>query len=532
MKRSKIQNLLYLLIWFLELASLAFAGVTVWRMDMLPDQYLLILLAAAVAVWALTGLLLLPSRKQGGGKFRRGFACVLALLVVILCAVLTTVASDVYEAMHQIVDDPSDDAVTRGVYVRADDPAQTLADAGDYTFAKVTGYDVDYTGAAIVSIERTVGATIRVEEFTSVPEMVDALLAGDVDAIILNSAYVTILEEDTVHTDFSQKTRVLCQVEVLEEDIPKNTDPEDPTEPDVTEDPELTAPPTMPTVTIPTMDEPKDITNTPFVIYVSGSDSRSSQIRDSRSDVNILVVVNPETKQILMINTPRDYYIPNPAGNGKLDKLTHCGNDGIANSMQALSDLYGVPIKYYAHINFSGFETFIDAIGGVTVYSDYGFTAVDTFIYKGENYLDGHGALCFARERKNVPGGDNTRGKHQMKVIKAVIQKMTTSTALITGYSDILDSLGGMFRMNLSVEELSQLVKMQLSDMATWEIHSYAVKGAGDGGGRYAYTYSAPGQELWVQPPDYDTVEHATMLIEKVVSGGYLTEEDLAGPVK
>ena len=529
MKKTKLQNMLYLLIWFLELAALAFSVATVWRMDILPDQYLLILVVAAVAIWALTGLLLLPGRKQGGGKVRRGFACVLTLLVVVLCAVLTTVATDVYEAMHSIVDDPAADGIYRGIYVRADDPAQSLTDTRNHTFAKVTGYDVDYTGAVIVSVERTLGAGITVEEFSSVPDMVDALLAGDVDAIILNSSYVTILEEDTVHTDFSQKTKLLCQVEVLEEDIPKTTDP---TEPDVTEDPELTVPPTMPTVTIPTIAEPKDITNTPFVLYVSGSDSRSSQIRDSRSDVNILVVVNPETKQILMINTPRDYYIPNPAGNGKLDKLTHCGNDGIANSMQALSDLYGVPIKYYAHINFSGFETFIDAIGGVTVYSDYGFTAVDTFIYKGENHLNGHEALCFARERKNVPGGDNTRGKHQMKVIRGVIEKLTSSTALITGYSDILDSLGGMFRMNLTVEELSQLVKMQLGDMAAWDISSYAVKGKGDGTGRYAYTYSAPGQELWVLPPDYDSVAHASMLIEKVVSGGFLTEEDLAGPAK
>ena len=362
--------------------------------------------------------------------------------------------------------------------------------------------------------------------------MVDALYGGSVDAIILNSSYVTILEEDTVHTDFSQRTKLLCQVEILEEDIPKTTDPTDPAGPGATDDPELTAPPTMPTVTIPSIAEPEDITNTPFVVYVSGSDTRSSKIGDGRSDVNILVVVNPETKQVLLLNTPRDYYIPNPAGNGRLDKLTHCGNDGVANSMQALSDLYGVPINYYANINFSGFETFIDAIGGVTVYSDYSFTAVDTWIEKGENHLNGHAALCFARERYKVPGGDNTRGEHQMKVIKAVIQKMTSSTALITGYSDILDSLSGMFRMNLTVEEISQLVKMQLGDMASWDISSYAVTGRNNGVGIMAYTYSAPGQELWVLPPDYDTVEHASMLIEKIVSGGILTSEDLAGPAK
>lgn len=537
MKNAKLQNMLYLVIWVLEGAALAFAVSTVWRLDMLPDQYLLIVVAAALLVWALSGLaLLLPSRKTGGGKIRRGIASVLALVVVLGCAVLTTVVMDLYETMHQVVDDPTDDAVTRGVYVLAEDSAQTLADTKNYTFAKVTGYDNAYTGGAIAVIEKTVGGKITVEEFPSVSAMVAALYDGTVDAIILNSAYVTILEEDTVYTDFSQRTKLLCQVEVKEEDIPATTEPVDPTDPSggatqPTEDPELATRPTIPDVTLPSIEEPKDITNTPFVVYVSGNDARSSVVRDGRSDVNILVVVNPETKQVLMINTPRDYYIPNPAGGGRLDKLTHCGNDGIANSMQALSDLYNVPIAYYANINFSGFETFIDAIGGVTVYSDYSFKAIDTWIYEGENQLNGEQALHFARERYNVPGGDLTRGQHQMKVIKAVIQKMTSGTTLISRYSEILNSLGGMFRMNLSVEEISQLVKMQLGDMASWNISSYSVSGRGDGTGVMAYTYSVPGEPLWVLPPDYDTVEYASKLIEKVASGGILTAEDLEGPV-
>ena len=527
MKTNKLLRMIQLLIWVLELVALAFSVAIVWRLDMLPGQYLMVLVVAAVALWGLTGLLLLPGKSPQSGKLRRGIAAALALLVVIGCAALTTVVSDLYETMHNIVDDHTDDGVYRGVYLRADDAAQTLADTRNYTFAKVTGYDTANTGAAIVSIERTVGGKIAVEEFASVPDMVDALLDGSVDAIILNSSYVALLEENEAYADFAQRTKLLCQVEILEEDIPKDTEPTG-TKP--TEDPELTVPPTMPTVTLPTIAEPKDITNTPFVIYVSGSDSRSSQIQDSRSDVNILVVVNPETKQVLLINTPRDYYIPNPAGGGELDKLTHCGWDGLSNTMQALSDLYGVQIQYYAQINFYGFEAFIDAIGGVTVYSDYTYTAINTPIYRGENYLDGYEALCFAREREKVPGGDVTRGQNQMRVIKAVIEKMTSSTVLITGYSDILESISGMFRTNVSVDEMSQLVKMQLDDMSSWEISSYGVKGRGDGSGVMAYTYSAPGEALWVLPPDYDSVAHASMLIEKVVSGGILTEEDLEGP--
>lgn len=528
MKKSKVTNFLYLLMWLLELAALGFSVATVWRLDMLPDQYILLLVAAALLLWSLSGLLLfLPSRKRGDGKIRRGFGCVFVLLIVLVCAVLTSVVMDLYETMHNIVDDPTGKTLTRGVYVLAEDPAQTLTDAKDYTFARVDGYDSTYTSGAIATIQKSVGQEITVRDFNSVPEMVDALYDGTVDAIILNSAYVTILEENTGHTDFSQRTRLLCQVDVQKEDIP---DTPDPTQGGAV-DPGETIP-TTPEITIPVIENPQDITNTPFVVYVSGSDSRSSQIQDGRSDVNILVVVNPETKQILMINTPRDYYIPNPAGGGRLDKLTHCGNDGISNSMQALSDLYNVPISYYANINFAGFETFIDAIGGVTVYSDYSFSALGTWIEKGENTLNGKQALNFARERYNAPGGDLTRGENQMKVVKAVIQKMTSGTTLISRYAEILDSLSGMFRMNLKVEEISQLVKMQLNDMASWTISSYTVQGLNNNAGQYAYTYSTPGMELWVLPPDYDTVAHASGLIEKIVSGETLTDADLAGPVK
>ena len=515
-----------LALWLLEMAAMAIAVVTVWRLDMLPGQYLLILAAGCMLVWSLTGLMLfLPGGKRRKGGLRRGLGCVIVLLVVSVCAALSTVASDVYRTMHAIAEQPEENGVIRTVYVRADDPARGLEDAGDYIFAAVEGYDTVNTGFVIDHVRAALGTEIKVETFESVPAMVDALYGGTVDAIILNSAYAPILEEDGAYADFSQRVRVLYQVEIRE--LPVETQPNaDATRP--TQGQENSTLPSAPEITLPAIEDPQDIAHTPFVVYVSGNDLEGSQVRDGRSDVNILVVVNPKTKQILLINTPRDYYIPNPAGGGVLDKLTHCGNDGVANSMNALSDLYGVPVSYYASINFSGFETLIDAIGGITVYSEYSYTAVDTWIRTGENHLNGKQALDFARERKNLPGGDNARGQNQMKVIRAVIEKLTSGTTLITGYAEILDSLGGMFRMNLSVQEISQLVKMQLTDMASWTVYSYAVKGSDAGG--MEYTYSVPGTKLWVMYPYYDTVQHASMLIEKIVSGETLTEADLVGP--
>lgn len=529
MKQSKQWSLIFTVLWVLQLVAEALALASVWRLDMLPDQYIVLLAAVLMLLWSLTGLMLLvPSRKSGGGKFRRGVACVLILAIVVGCAAVVTVVTDIYETMHEITNnEPETNTVPRMVYVRSDDPAESLADAADYTFAKIEGYDVVYVDLAIEKIQQELGGEITVVSYTTVPEMVDALFSGEVDALILNDANLALLENEEGYEDFYTKAKLLCELELPEQEIqPTKPQPgdDDPTEPSGDQPGTEPTESTEPDITVPSVAEPEDITNTPFLMYIGGSDTRSSRLTTGRNDVNILAVVNPETKQVLLINTPRDYYIANPAGHGSLDKLTHCGNYGVENSMEALSQLFGTRIDYYARINFEGFETFIDAIGGVTVYSDVSFTAQDgTWFQSGENHLSGEEALSFARERYALSGGDRARGENQMKVIRSVIQKLTSSTAIISGYADILDSLKGMFATNMEMTEISQLVKMQLSDMASWDILTYSVDGYGD----MEYTYSDPGRELYVMWPDDDMVDYAAELIDRMVSGEVLTEADV-----
>ena len=110
--------------------------------------------------------------------------------------------------------------------------------------------------------------------------------------------------------------------------------------------------------------------------YCSGIDARSSDINiQSLSDVNILAVIHPRTHQILLINTPRDYYVP-LARNGQRDKLTHAGMYGIDESAAVLGNLYGVKADYYARVNFAGLKKIVDALDGVDVNSEHEFTTV------------------------------------------------------------------------------------------------------------------------------------------------------------
>ena len=270
----------------------------------------------------------------------------------------------------------------------------------------------------------------------------------------------------------------------------------------------------------------KDVTKNAFTVFISGIDTEGSIATVSRSDVNMLVTVNPETKQILMTSVPRDYYVELPGvSDGQRDKLTHAGVYGVDCSMDTLESLFGVEINYYARVNFTTLRDIVDALGGVDLDSRYEFTTISgEYFTQGMNYnVDGSSALAFARERYNLPGGDNDRVLNQQIVLKAIINKCT-SPAILTGYMGIMDSLSNSFETNLSQNQISSLVRMQLADGATWNIVSSAVVGTGDEN----YCYSTGDQLLDVMNPDYDSVNTAAGFINQVINGETVTQEEVS----
>ena len=267
--------------------------------------------------------------------------------------------------------------------------------------------------------------------------------------------------------------------------------------------------------------EANKITKEPFVIYLSGVDTRGELTENARSDVNILAAVNPVTKRVALVNTPRDYYV-DLAGTSSKDKLTHAGLYGVETSMETLGNLYGVNVDHYIRINFAGFISIIDALGGVDVYSDQAFTSVGspgyydpTTFVEGWNHLDGKSALAFARERHAFASGDIQRGINQMKVIDAMLNKIK-SPALLMGFSKIMDAAADCFVTSFSQDQISALVRMQLSDFAEWDIESYTVTGTSSSSTK---CYSAKGQKLYVMKPDDASVSKAREMIASVLGG-------------
>ncbi len=255
----------------------------------------------------------------------------------------------------------------------------------------------------------------------------------------------------------------------------------------------------------------------PFVIYISGIDSRDGMVPECRSDANIIATVNPQTRQVLLVSTPRDYYIPLSVSNGELDKLTHAGLYGVNVSVETLEMLYGIDIDYYFRVDFVGFEDIIDALGGVTVDSDAQFWDCTYTYYfdEGPNELNGEEALAFVRERKAFEDGDRARGRHQMVLIKAIADKIL-STDLLKNYASVWDAVSTRFETSMSYDMVTALVQDQLTNGGSWNIQSYSVDGTENWEG---ICYSLPDTPCYVLEPDQATVDTAASLMESVLAG-------------
>ena len=276
-------------------------------------------------------------------------------------------------------------------------------------------------------------------------------------------------------------------------------------------------------VKIKTSNKAKDVnvSNEPFNVYITGIDTYGELSAVSRSDVNIVMTVNPKTKQILLTSIPRDYYVELHGKKGSRDKLTHAGIYGTDMSIGTIEDLLGIDINYYVKINFTSFIDIINAIGGIEVYSKYTFTSIDGYNYtEGYNEMNGEETLSFARERKAFSEGDRQRGADQQAVIEAMIKKLSNKS-ILTKYDSLLKSIEGKFETNMSSSQITSLIKMQLNDMASWKVKSISLDGTNGKG----VTYSGGSQELYVMIPDWNSVDEASSTIKAVLDGEILDED-------
>ena len=224
-----------------------------------------------------------------------------------------------------------------------------------------------------------------------------------------------------------------------------------------------------------------DPTQEPFNLYITGIDRWAGEQDLDRSDVNMVMTIHPKTKKILLTSIPRDSYVMLHTAQ-QMDKLTHTGVYGVDETVNTVEDWLGIDLSYYLKLNFSSMRGIINAIGGIDVYSPVAFDSdISEYSYvKGWNHLNGKQALYFARERHAFEGQDSVRVENQQRVVKAVIDKMTSSPAILLKYGEIMEVAGSNLSTNMSYDEIQDLVKMQMTDLASWDIESQKVEGEYD----------------------------------------------------
>lgn len=452
--------------------------VLLGQTQMVPGKYLFLLGAVLFALTGAVCALVWTVRR------RKCFIAgsVLAAIALILFIIGFFVIHHVTATLKGITSGDSEVAEV-AVYVNTNDEAQTLQDAADYTFGILAQIDRANTDATLKEIEKTLKQSIHTTEYGALIELVNALLDGEVGAIVMNTAFIDVLEEIKEYADITDRLR---EIEVKQVEVPVAPAPD-------TDDDGI------------------------FRVLISGVDTKGALRARSRSDVNIIATVNTNTHEVLLLTTPRDYFVELPISNGQKDKLTFAGIYGIENSVGTLEMLYDIDIDYYFRLNFSGFSKIIDAIGGVDVYSEYAFKIKFHEYQQGYNHLDGTSALAFARERYAFASGDVQRGKNQMAVIQGVINKLTTSTALLNNFTELMNSLNGCFESNVPYEQVAGLVREQLNSMPAWRVHSYNVTGKG----AYRVPYSSS-HNSYVMIPDDEKVAIAKEKMQAIVDGKLL----------
>lgn len=450
------------------------------KLNVLPTPLLVILILIGVV---LTGIFAVCQKWLIPGVITKVIAFAMTLVMLLACVYMNVT----YSALDKMTG-VNTQISNIHIYVLAEDPAETLEDAKDYEFGILATLDRENTDQVIKSTNKNLDKDIAVNEYNNVIELVDALYNGETKALILNSAYISFVTGTPGYEDFESRIKSISSQEIVEEIQVKDKDKEEITEYDGDE---------------------------VIALYISGNDCEGTPEVNGNSDVNIIMVANLKTRQILLISTPRDYYVPLSISDGAKDKLTHAGAFGIDVSVETLEMLYDVEIDDYLKMNFTGFIEIVDALGGVTVYSEYDFYMEnDTLHYnQGYNDLDGYEALMFARNRAAFSDGDRQRGKNQMAVIEAIIDKVVSSD-MLKNYSEVLNAISDSMITSMSYDEISSLVRFQLDNMQSWEILKYSVDGFDSAGSCYSV-----GGEVYVMEPDYATVEQAKEYIRQMYEG-------------
>ena len=434
-KGFRVLSIIYSILVICFIASLLWLNV-------LPAEYLYPLIGVIVVI----SLFIVPVMySKNGKKNRKKIAAFFAVLFMVLFGIGTyymTATIGFFNAITSIGGTSEDFYLV----VKADSSYDEASQLSGKTVATYATADTSYAGAKTKLQDEV---SVEYSYIESIPDLLDGLLDEDYPAIFISAATYDTMKESDSQLETETKIIHTISVKVQSSRTTKHV----------------------------------DVTDESFNILVSGLDTTGDISTVSRSDVNMVVTINPVTKQILLTSIPRDYYVDLPSKGAK-DKLTHSGLYGIDETVGAVEQALGIEINYYVKVNYSTVVKLVDAIGGIDIYSPYTFTThgmTDHYtFYEGENHLDGSMALAYSRERQSFSAGDMQRNENQQLILKAIMDKALQSSTILSDYTSILSAIEDNLETDMGSRDIRALIRMQLGDMASWDIQTQALKGEPD----------------------------------------------------
>ncbi len=466
--KSKMSFMKYLSIFLLIVSVLIL--VLVYFINVLPIDYFIVLVVLVLIIDLVVIKLLL-----GSGKIRNVIGVILSIILIIIMVFGITYELNTIDFLKQFGFNTYKEELYNVLVLESSD-YETIRDLNGEAIGHLDNNVHKGLNNAIEKIDNNIDfESVILDDINS---LVDNLIDEEVAAIILEDAQITMLKE--TNNGLMDNFRIIASFDIETE--------------------------------IEVVSKEVNVTEDSYNILITGIDSYGSITRVSRSDVNMIVSVNPKDKKILLTSIPRDYYVY-LSDYGDYDKLTHTGIYGIDVTTKALEDLLDIDINYYVKVNFTTLVDIVDELGGITVNSNYDFTSIDGYHFsKGNNNLNGAEALSFARERQAFSEGDRVRVENQQLVLTAIINKII-SPSIITNYNNLLNALSGEFLTNITNKEITDLIKWQIDGMYSWDIETISL----DGSNAFDYTYSYKNQKLYVMMPYPESVNSVKEKIKSVL---------------
>lgn len=440
----------------LSIVLVATAGIMVYeifKLEILPSN---ILLPVILVIILFSLILLLLINFCAHGLATKIIFSFLAILISVAYGLGDYYLYSTASTLNTVTEQAAKSKNTVSLIVMAESTKADVQDINGSKIGVLTNINKEGTKKSLNDISKqNIGYSTK--KFDNVPAMLQALYEGEVDAIILNEAYRSNVSEIEDYGNFNNETKVIHQTVYYTK--------------------EANNPLAV-----------SDITSKPFTILITGNDSFGTIDEVSRSDVNMIVTINPLTSTILMTSIPRDAFVTEVCDDyacnyGVEDKLTHTGIYGADTTKDTLENLLDIDINYIFRVNFSSMIDIVDALGGIDIDVAEGM-AVSRFysdstlegVHEGQNHLNGKRALAYSRERKAYLDGDVQRARNQQQVLQAMFKK-ASSPEIITKYSNILKAVGKAFDTNMTTKEITSFIKYQLQASPSWKFEQYVLKG-------------------------------------------------------